>query len=161
MRLRNILVLFIGITMLFSACSNKVTDSGDESLVRKSEYGELPNKLYDQQTKIEVTTDKIEYSTEVNELIFKIENTGTTAFGFGVPLYIEKLINGNWYQIPYRENLAFADIALGIVANSDYVQSVPLEHLDYQLIEGKYRIIKVFNVNGGKFVLGAEFEIKD
>lgn len=161
MKLRNVLVLLIGMTMYIPACSNKVIDSEDESLDRKSEYGELPNKLNDQQVQIEVTTDKKEYSTEVNELILKIENNGTTTVGFGVPLYIEKLINGTWYQISYRKNLAFADIALGIEANSVYDQAVPLEHLDYQLKEGKYRIIKAFHINEGKYVLGVEFEITD
>ncbi|AXI09260.1 hypothetical protein CV093_10645 [Oceanobacillus sp. 143] len=96
----------------------------------------------------------------MNELILKIENTGTTTVGFGEPLYIEKLTSGTWYQIPYR-NLAFADISLGIEPNSDYEQAVPLEHLDYQLTEGNYRIIKVFNVNEDESVLGAEFEIKE
>ncbi|QGS68765.1 hypothetical protein CV093_10640 [Oceanobacillus sp. 143] len=58
MKLRNILVSLIGITMFISACSNNVTDSGADSLERESEYGDLPNKLNEEQTIIEVTTDK-------------------------------------------------------------------------------------------------------
>ncbi|MFC7687093.1 immunoglobulin-like domain-containing protein [Ureibacillus sp. GCM10028918] len=160
MKLRNILVSLMGITMLISACSNNATDSEVDILERESEYGDLPNKLNEAQTKIEVATVKKEYSTQVNELILKIENTGTTTVGFDLPLYIEKLINGTWYQIPYK-NFTFADITLGTDSNSHYEQAVPLEHLDYQLTEGSYRIIKAFYVNEGESVLGAQFDLKE
>ena len=160
MRLRNILVSLIGIMMFISACSNNATDSETDLFENESEYGDLPNILNEEQTIIKVTTDKKEYSTQVNELILKIENTGTTMVGFGEPLYIEKLMSGTWYQMPYK-NLEFADIGLGIEPNSDYEQAVPLEYLQYPLTEGNYRVIKAFSVNEGKFVLGVEFEIKE
>ncbi|QCR32508.1 immunoglobulin-like domain-containing protein [Lysinibacillus sp. SGAir0095] len=160
MKSRNIFVSLMGITMFISACSYNFTDSGEEFLEEESEYGDLPNKLNEELTEIEVTTDKNEYSTQLNELILKIENAGTTTVGFGVPLYIEKLINGTWYRIPYK-NLSFTDIGLGIEPNSEYEQAVPLEYLNYQITQGNYRIIKAFNINEGEVVLGAEFEIKE
>lgn len=162
MKLRNLLVFFMGITLtlLISACSNNETDSEAVLLERESEYGDLPNKLNEAQTIIEVTTDKKEYSTQVNELILKIKNTGTTTVGFGNS-YIEKLINGTWYQIPYRDDHAFADVTSAIEPNSNYEQEVFLEYLDYQLTEGKYRVVKAFNVTEGEYVLGAEFEIEE
>lgn len=156
MKLRIILVSLIGLAMIISACSGK---SGDESLV-KSEYGDLPSAFIEEQTIIQVTTDKKEYSSQVNEITLSIANTGTTAVGYGTSLYVEKLINGKWYQIPYKR-LAFEDIALGIEANSSFDQEVPLDHLYYQFTEGNYRITKSFFVNEDKFVLGAEFEIKE
>lgn len=161
MKLRNILVFLMGITLLISACSNNATVSKADLLERKSEYGELPNKLNEAQTIIEVTTDKKEYSTQSNELILKIKNTGTTTVGFGLPLYIEKLIDGAWYQIPYRDDYAFADVTSAIEPYSNYEQEVHLEYLDYQLTVGNYRVVKAFNVTEGEYVLGAEFEMKE
>lgn len=160
MKLRNILVFLMGITLLISACSNNATVSEADLLKRKSEYGDLPNKLNEAQTIIEVTTDKKEYSTQANELILKIKNTGTTTVGFGNS-YIEKLINGAWYQIPYRDDFALADVTSAIEPYSNYEQEVHLEYLDYQLTEGNYRVVKAFNVTEGEYVLGAEFEMKE
>ncbi|WP_449443205.1 immunoglobulin-like domain-containing protein [Ureibacillus acetophenoni] len=159
MKIRIILIALIGLTLFMSACSSNIAESDIDKLI-ESEYGDLPDQLHKGQTKIEVTTDKKAYSTNVNEIILRIANTGTTSVGFGNPLYVEKLINGTWYQIPYKR-LAFTDITLGIDHNSNEEQEVPHEHLYYQFTEGNYRIIKEFYINEDVFVLGAEFEIKD
>ncbi len=155
MKLWNILFFLIVITIFISACS--ISKPGDESLTTESEYEELPSKLKEEQIEIEVSVNN---RNEGDEIIFLIENKGTTPIGFGRPIYIEKLINGVWYRIPYIR-LEFTDDIGEVEPNSIFEDTIDLRYLDYQLTEGNYRAIKAFYGNEGKIILAAEFEISE
>lgn len=104
----------IWVLLVVSGCS----DAKINSLQEKSDYEDLPSKFNDKQTSLKIYSEKEVYSSSVDEIVFEIKNTGTTNLTFGEPIYVEKLEDGIWYQIPYIENLAFGAVGYRLESNN-------------------------------------------
>lgn len=147
-------IALIGIVFWISACSD------NNVLTLKSEYDDLNDKYIKNQTSLEVYTDKEYYSLPVDRIVLKIENKGTSELNFGEERFLEKLVDGIWYRVPYKD-LGFNSINLTIDPGDSFAQEMPLEFLDYKLTEGIYRIPKAFDNGTEQFIIAAEFEIRN
>ncbi|WP_243300033.1 immunoglobulin-like domain-containing protein [Bacillus litorisediminis] len=154
MRVKRTIIILIGVLVWVSACS------GTSGLYIESKYNVLESEINKNKTSMKIYTDNQIYTLPVQRIILKFENNGTSDVNFGESRYIEKLVEGKWYLIPYKE-LGFNDIGLTIKPGESVEQRIPLEFLDYKLTEGLYRIPKSFNDESENFVIAAEFEIKE
>ncbi|MFS0671672.1 immunoglobulin-like domain-containing protein [Ornithinibacillus sp. 179-J 7C1 HS] len=148
-----VLVSLIVVGLLLVACSDPLPTT----LEIESEYGELKNTFQKEQTSFEITTDKNMYILPVEKIKLHITNNGTTDIGYGGALYLEKLEDGIWYEVPYQDNFTFTDEGLGLEPKATYEEELPLDFINYQLSLGTYRIIKKFWHDGEEVVLGSEF----
>lgn len=142
-------------TLLLTACIGQ----DPTTLERESPYNDLPSEFQKQDAAIRISSEQKTYSLPVEQIHLVIENTGSTGVGFGAAIYLEKLEEDDWYQIPYK-NLGFTDAEIGIAAGETYMDEVPIDMLHYQLQEGTYRIVKEFTAESVQTVLAAEFEIE-
>ncbi|MGC4378348.1 immunoglobulin-like domain-containing protein [Fictibacillus sp. Mic-4] len=149
------LVLLISITMF--GCANK--EKKTETLMKRSEFGHLPNRVKTKAATFEIKMEKASYPSSVKEIAVMIKNYGPDIV-FGTSYQVEKYINGSWYAIPFKKDVGFTEIAIILKTNDTYRQKVGADLLDYRLTEGKYRIVKEFSVgNNEKLNLAAEFKI--
>ncbi|ALS75803.1 hypothetical protein AUC31_11635 [Planococcus rifietoensis] len=157
---KNLTSILLTSLLLLSACSLFETNQKKEVLENNSSYGNLPNTFINGETTVSMQSDEENYAFPVDEIILIISNSGSSTVGFGEHRTLEKLQEGTWYEIPYREQFAFTDIGLG--AGENLEQEMPLEFLDYELTTGTYRIVKNYYINEGveEIALAAEFEIK-
>ncbi|WP_422124523.1 immunoglobulin-like domain-containing protein [Planococcus sp. X10-3] len=150
------LLLFLSIIIvLLTACIGQ----DPTTLEQPSSYGDLPSEFQEQDVSIQISSDQESYSLPVKQLHLIIENTGSTELVFGSAIYLEKLEDDGWYQIPYK-NMAFTDIGILLAPGGTHLDEVPVDQLHYQLQEGTYRIVKEFYNESQQTVLAAEFEIE-
>lgn len=159
---KNLTSILLTSLLLLSACSLFETNQKKEVLENTSSQGGLPNTFINGETTVSMQSGEENYAFPVDEIILIISNSGSSNVGFGEHRTLEKLQEGTWYEVPYREQFAFTDIGLGLGAGENLEQEMPLEFLDYELTTGTYRIVKNFYINEGveEVALAAEFEIK-
>lgn len=129
-------------------------------LNKKSEKGSLTSGVERQEIKIAMNTERPDYDIGVNEIELEIVNSGKIEIGFGEYYTVEKLINGTWYEIPFKDNVGFDDILHILEPNKNYKEKINTGLMRYTFKEGKYRITKEFYSDGDKIELAAEFSIK-
>lgn len=129
-------------------------------LNKKSQKGLLTSSVERQGAKIAMNTERPGYGIGVNEIGLEIVNSGKVEIGFGEYYTVEKLINGTWYEIPFKDNVGFDDILHILEPNKSYKEKINTGLMRYTFKEGKYRITKEFYSDGDKIELAAEFSIK-
>lgn len=140
--------------LFLSACIGQ----NPTTLETESPHGDLPSEFQLPDVEIRISSDKARYSLPVKEMHLVIENTGSTAVEFGGAVYLEKLEEDIWYQIPYK-NMSFTDGGIGVAPGETYLNEVPIDMIHYELQKGTYRILKEFSVDSKQTMLAAEFEI--
>lgn len=155
---RKLFSLFVAMLalMLLAACSNAQT----KPLTQKSVHGELPSVSISQELTLEMITDQTEYPSSTKEIAFEIKNTGPATVNFGTPYYVEKREQGTWFEIPFKENMAFTEIGLMLAAGEAYQEKVNLSVLHFPLASGEYRVIKRFYANEKEIMLAVVFQVK-
>ncbi|KAA0954735.1 hypothetical protein FQ085_17820 [Planococcus sp. ANT_H30] len=144
------------LVFLLVACSNEKP----VLLENQSIHDDLPNQLNEQEAAISMSTDQEIYKKPVKEIILTIENTGNRTVGIRSGSYVEMLQDGEWYQVPY-EHFSFTDGGVpGIESGETYEEDVPIDYITFDLIEGRYRIVKDFNLDSEETTLAAEFSIQ-
>ncbi|MDV2582582.1 immunoglobulin-like domain-containing protein [Alkalibacillus haloalkaliphilus] len=132
-------------------------DEGVRFLERKSFDGDLPSEYVNDQTNVQMETEKSIYSKSINEIKITVSNQGPNPIAFGTYYRVEKYQENAWYEVPL--NIQFTDIGLSIKTNETYNDEVQIEHLDYQLTQGLYRIVKEFRTENDDFRIAAKFTI--
>ena len=78
-----------------------------------------------------------------NGLTIKIQNKSNKLCEYGEKFWLEKKINGKWYQVPViKDNYAFTDIGYDVVSGHESEWNVDWNWLLGSLDSGEYRIIK-------------------
>lgn len=163
MTYRIVALFLFSLMLLVAGCSMFQTDPQKQSLTIPSAYNSLPDTFREGGNGLSLRSDQEAYKLPLEELAVIIANTGSNSITLGEQRMLEKLQEGVWYKVPYRDEFAFTDIGLGLGAEEKLEQKIPLEYLDYRLTPGTYRIVKTFYINEGaeEIVLAAEFEIKE
>lgn len=154
-KLFSLFVAMLALIML-AACSHAQT----KPLTQKSVHGELPSKSTLPELTLEMVTDQTEYPSSTKEIAFEIKNEGPATVNFGTPYYVEKREQGTWYEIPFKDNVAFTEIGLMLAAGEGYQGKINLTDLDYSLTTGDYRMIKRFHSNEKEIFLAVVFQVK-
>ena len=155
---RKLFSLFVAMLalMMLAACSHAQT----KPLTQKSVHGELPSKSTLPELTLEMITDQTEYPSSTKEIAFEIKNEGPATVNFGTPYYVEKREQGTWYEIPFKDNVAFTEIGLMLAAGEVYQGKVNLTDLNYSLTTGEYRMLKRFYANEKEILLAVVFQVK-
>lgn len=101
---------------------------------------------------VTMKTEKSTYELGTKEIKVYITNNSKKEFYYGLEYEIQRLENNKWVRIPFKEDVAFIEIACVIEPGKIEGQLITLDNLE-QLALGKYRVVK----SGGK--LAAEFEL--
>lgn len=102
---------------------------------------------------ITMKTEKSTYKLGTKEIKVYITNNSKKEVYYGLQYEIERLENNNWVRVPFKEQVAFIEIAYIIEPGKIGEQVIALDNLE-QLTFGKYRVVK----SGG--TLTAEFELQ-
>lgn len=162
-RLHKITFKLLVSLLLISGCSNNESDQQKKrDLEIISEYDQLPDTYKNGETEFSIHSNKERYVLPVDSIGVVITNTGSNAIGFGEYRTLEKIQEDTWYPVPYREQVSFGDIGLGLEPGGNTEQEMPLEYLNYELSPGTYRIVKTFRVNEdiNEVALATQFEIE-
>jgi len=154
-----VVVMLILPFIILTGCQNN--NSAENLLVDpikvESKYDNITNELKEEETKVGIYVDQDIYTLPFSKLVYTIENTGENSVEYDNSVYLDKLQDETWVQIPYKENLEFTMEAVILEPDQSDEQEIALEHLDYQLTKGNYRIRKEIQDE----VMAVPFEIKD
>jgi archaellum component FlaF (FlaF/FlaG flagellin family) len=124
-----------------------------------SEKSSLNNIDNETNTGLEINVEQASYNLPVEKVILEVNNLGDDIYIFGAEDTIEKFHNGSWFKIPYNDDIAFPAIGYSLKSKESKKLDIYLKQLDYQLDQGKYRVIKNFSTNETTTTLSAEFEL--
>jgi hypothetical protein len=131
-----------------------------DSILEKSNVGRLMSTIENSETKLGIFIEENNFSSTINEIPFDIKNYGTSVANFDVSYSVEIFKGDGWYTIPFKENIIFTEEALVLNPGENYRSKINLNSFSYRFTEGKYRIIKEFNVDKRKVTLALEFELR-
>lgn len=151
-------VLVLILLLSLSACSESKSKL-DVSKLKQSSFGELPNAITEENSKIEVKIEKQTYK-ESDKINLLLKNKGNTKITFGYPYQLEFFKGGSWYEVPLDEGIHFTMVGIVLEPNSFHVDVVDLENRKYEVTAGKYRVVKSFNLDGTETTLAAVFYLK-
>lgn len=149
----------IGLLMISTLSLTACIGQDPTTLEKESPFNDLPSEFQKQGAAVRISSEQETYSLPIEQIHLVIENTGSKEIGFSAAIYLEKLEEDDWYQIPYK-NLGFTDAEIGIAVGETYIDEVPIDMLHYQLQEGTYRIMKSFHTESEQKILAAEFVIE-
>ncbi|MCC3357932.1 immunoglobulin-like domain-containing protein [Bacillus sp. REN16] len=117
---------------------------------------------------IKITLADTSYSSSPSSIFATIKNTNRYACAYGHFFYIEKKHNGQWFGVIFKESVfyiytGFSDIGFILNENSSVTQVYWLTHLNLELPQGEYRIVKTLScptTNGTEIMISAEFDVQ-
>ncbi|MFE1625460.1 immunoglobulin-like domain-containing protein [Brevibacillus reuszeri] len=160
MNIRKWMILTILSLVMISGCSSSEQQI-QTKLSKQSIHKDVPSTIVEQDRHIEMHADKAAYSSEKEEATIEIKNNGTATFNFGLPFTLEKREQGTWYEIPFRSDIAFAEIGLVLAPNQTHEQKINWGDFDYVISPGEYRVIKSFYADGNERILASHFTIEE
>ena len=104
---------------------------------------------------ISVATERKTYGTGTSEISYTVVNSSADQVYYGVSYSIEKKEQGQWYQMPFRDDTAWIAIAYQLDAGQSQTYTADLSLLKNSLSAGEYRLIKQI----GEKVYAAEFTL--
>ncbi|WP_163580988.1 immunoglobulin-like domain-containing protein [Gracilibacillus saliphilus] len=135
------------VLILLAGCNKDLTEE-----LPKSDYGEIL-----EQDNYELKLDKNKYSNEVDQITLELTNNSASNLNFGLIYYMERYIDGSWYQIPFKDDTEFQTIGIMVKPNESYTQNISTNHLKHDLSSGKYRVVKPISE---EITLATEFEVE-
>ncbi len=121
---------------------------------------------FDRSNDVEFYTQHTVYDKDIKRIAYMIENHTALELNYGYHDKLEVFLNGEWYEIPLHRDID--DTAMTLRANGKIGDVFYWNKEEYDLPEGKYRMIKELNdfVDGvagefGKRRYYAVFEIGD
>jgi hypothetical protein len=151
--------LLLFILIYLTACSPSDKTSFSEVSLNSSPFGELPNTITEQNWNVEIKLEKNKYK-ESDEIKLFIKNRGSIKLTLETPYQLEILKDGSWYEMPLNEDIGFTMVGIILEPNSTYHNLIDFESLKYDVIAGKYRVVKTFGIEGTRIALAAMFYIK-
>ncbi len=110
---------------------------------------------------ITLTMKQDTYYTDSTEIKALLKNGTKSIYTFGEPSYLQVKSSGTWKTVPFKEDVAWIDIAY--ILNPGESKDIALSlNLFSTLKQGVYRLVKdVYTEKGTKQQVSAEFLIKD
>ncbi|WP_134684261.1 immunoglobulin-like domain-containing protein [Brevibacillus migulae] len=153
-----ILLITVLAALFLMGCSQEAVDT-NQALPKQSRHGELPSQLKNKEIHAEMHMDLPSGSSTFDQALLTINNEGPGTLIFGVAFTLEKKENGVWYEVPFKENLAFVEIALHLAPGDSHQDTIRNDMFPYSLAQGEYRIVKQLYLDGKEMILAAPFTI--
>lgn len=136
------LIILCYILFLLSGCGMKdpiLTEADDKETLMKSDYtGSDINSSDD----IVFTTEYPVYSKDITRITCFLKNNTKNELIYGEEYVIEKLIDREWYKIPFPDNAIWHSIAIILSPESTKTEYISLTFPDYTFTDGSYRVVK-------------------
>lgn len=139
-----VVILFLAAVLL--GCR----ENPDKQLKKEAEQ-----KTAFEQKGVVMETEKAEYAPDKGEITYAIFNNSGQEVMFSKHFTLEKQINETWRSVPFKEGVAFIEVALMIAPGESVSETIPLHLFKQPLSEGRYRIVK--KISGRN--VAAEFQI--
>lgn len=151
-------LLFAALVALFTtACSPEPLTK----LTKLSGYGELSSTYTAPEISLELHLEKTEYEAPLDTIPFEVKNSGPGTIHFGVEFEVDKLEQGAWHVVPFREDHGIPSIGIELEPGKAYEGIVEAASFDYSFPPGEYRIIKKLYLDGKEIVLATIFHVKE
>lgn len=155
--MKNIFVSLFVLILLFGCTENTPSKKGSWS---ESPYNqELPQEVKQGEMGVSISLNQVEFSLPVEELLVTLANQGDLDIGYGGALYVEKLVDGEWLEIPLNR-YAYTDDLVELRVGEEITQDVPVERVDGGIQQGTYRIRKNISYEMNTYPLAVEFEVR-
>lgn len=102
-----------------------------------------------------MTTTLTSYVSGTHNIQLKIRNDTDNEYSYGMAFAVEQKVQGKWYEVPFKGEPVFIQLAVVLAPHSENLESVDLGILASELKPGLYRVVKEME---GKAVT-AEFTI--
>ncbi len=126
--------LLVSITIILAALL--MACQPEEKLTDKAEIQEIPNS----KNGLVLTSTKQSYHTSDSELSATIINEGTDEVMLGTYLFVQKKVDGVWYEFPYKQEF-FDEPANTLAHNESADYELDVSLLQHKLTPGEYRFI--------------------
>lgn len=154
--MRNSFLIVVLAVVFLGACSHDET----KPLPIPSIHGELPSAMTTKEGTVEMKTEKPSYSSSQDEITLVVHNPGPASLSFGVAYTVEKREQDKWYEVPFKENIAFAEVGLVLKPGDTYQQKINVKAFAYPFTKGEYRVIKRFYAHEKEITLAAHFTME-
>ena len=89
-----------------------------------------------------MTTTQTSYVSGTQKIQLKIRNDTDSEYFYGVAFAVEQKVEGKWYEVPFKEEPVFIQLAVVLAPHSENLETVDLGILAGELKPGLYRIVK-------------------
>lgn len=104
---------------------------------------------------IVLSTEYPVYDKDINRITCFVKNSTDTEYMYGEEYVIEKLIDNEWYKIPFPENAVWHSIGYMLAPQSTNTIYISMEFPAYIFTNGSYRVVKQI----GDLYCAAAFEL--
>lgn len=94
---------------------------------------------------VTVYTQAGSYPTGTSAICLYIYNHTGSDITFGADWKLEVEKGDSWFTVPFKEEIAWPELAQSVADGVTGKLTVDLSYLDYKLTEGKYRVVKDIN----------------
>src|SRR5690625_4269280 len=142
--------------LILTSCQESSVNEGDttpSSSVPPSDTSSSPHSSLDG---ISMRTEKDVYREGVEQLTVVLTNASEEEVYYGKHFSVEKQTENGWEAFPFKEDVAFIEIAILLEPDDEKREDIDLTLLKNKLTGGKYRILK--QIGGEEFF--AEFQVE-
>jgi hypothetical protein len=149
--------IFFILLLSLTACKDKAVKPQELQL---SANGDFSNRINEPNVHIEMKVEESIYDVNTTQVRLFINNIGDSFLHTGTPYQIEMFKEDSWYKVPFKEGRGFTMVGIVLKPGRVYEATIGLEALDFNIIQGKYRVLKEFSADGKQITLSSEFHIK-
>ncbi|MCL2089038.1 MAG: hypothetical protein FWH14_06110 [Oscillospiraceae bacterium] len=103
-----------------------------------------------------LTTTQDEYPTDVEKIICTLENPTEKELGFGEQFYLERIVDGNWENVPSKGSFNLLNLISPIGSKHNKIYDIK-KHYNLPLQPAEYRIVcGYFHRESGIFTVVTE-----
>lgn len=155
MRKIYLILVVLCVFALFAGCNKNISKSGEMSA--ELEKSPLEESQQSENVVLSILEKNITHDTKSVTLL--LSNKSDKEYTFGHQVYLDYLIDNEWYSVPYKETAAWDDIGLGLGPKSEAENTCYIgDYFDLSK-EGRYRLVQELYADGDRVIAFYEFEI--
>lgn len=108
----------------------------EDDLTEKAEFQEMPSE----KDGFELSAEKDVYTISDDEITIIASNEGGSKVKSNHAVFLEKNVDGEWYEFPYKEP-AFSEVLRYLPPGESYTFDIQVAELEYELTPGEYRAV--------------------
>ncbi len=152
--MRKIIFTICLIILTFSVMACNPTERFDITDMEKTPYN-----LFEESDDIILSIKEKTITSDAEKLTLEFTNLSHKEYSFGREQHLEIKHDGDWYSVPLLEGVAWIDDSQILFSKESKNTTFRLKGWYGKLVEGRYRIVKVFYSNGEKATGVIEFEV--
>lgn len=140
---------------LLAGCNSNISESGKQSAeLEKSAFEESQQS---ENVVLSILEKQILHDTKTVTLV--LTNKSDIEYTFGHQVYLDLLVENQWYSVPYKDTAAWDDVGIGLAPKSETQNTCYIgDYFDLRK-EGRYRLVQELYADGDIDVAFCEFEI--